>query len=210
MDKKELLEVIQMYRHAKTQFVNYYQVVTKLRDSVKTGKFTLEELVDRIFVLRETSKYLEDIRKEIDGVKHIMEQVCCAQYTVKYSDDPGKSEPIRATLATGTPKLSMRAKLPKLRSEPERYHKLLKYFGIPDKLINSDTFRPHWPSMCEHLRVLAEEGKPLPDGINPDETYPVYSVTVLSRKDLEEILDILDETDNDIEKALNGEGSDVF
>ena len=36
--------------------------------------------------------------------------------------------------------------------------------------------------------MLAEEGKPLPPGIDPENTYPTYSLVIRSKRDLDELL----------------------
>jgi len=198
---KSLLKLIRRYESIKEQFVDGYEEFSILRDEVRENKFNTEELVNRIYVLRECAKYLEDLRKETEGVVNIMEQMCCALYLIQHANSPEKADPIRAPFATGTPKTMMRAKLPKLHEDPERYTQLLDHFGVsPDQAVKQ-VLRPHWPSMCQYLTDLAEQGMPVPAGIKPGETYPVYSVIIRVRRSLELILDELE----DLEDPTNEE-----
>lgn len=200
----DLLRLIERYRTIHDIFVECYQEISELRDNVKAQKYDLNELVNRIYITRECSRYLDDLRKEMDGISTLMQQLCCAKYTLDNANAPHEADSIRASFATGTPKTRMQGKVPKLRTDPKRYFALMRYFGIPEEVAEKEILRIYWPSFCEYISELAEQGKPLPDGIGADMTYPVYSVNIYVRRPLDEVIDELDENEDEeeIEKIL--------
>jgi len=191
-NNEDLLKLLHRFEEIQSQFVDGYAELTALRDQVKTNTYSMEELINRIYIVRQCSKYLDDLRKEMDGVSNLMEKLCCALWTIKYANDPLKAESIHAQFATGTPKIWMRSKLPKIREDPDRYFELLAYFGVSQKHAAMEVVKINWPRFGDFLTDAAENGEPLPHGIKPDETYCVYSVNVLARRDLDSILDELD------------------
>jgi len=191
---RKLLKLIRSYEKIRNNYVETYTLVSQLRDDIKSGQFTLEEMASILQVMRKSSKFLDDLRKELDGVAVIFEQVCCIRYTQKYINAPNAVEPIRTTLTTATPQVSMRAKIPKLRDDPKQYFALMKYLGISEENAKTEIFRVHWPSLNARLSALAEEGKPLPPGLSPDDTYPAYAVKVRPRRNIDEIVSELNDT----------------
>ncbi len=177
---------IEQYTKTKELFVETYSVLSVVRDNVKEQKYTLKEMVNIIQAFREMSKFLVDLKREVDGLQNLTESLCCAKWVTE-NVNTTKPKPIRTHLATGSPKVSMRAKLPKLRSEPEAYYALMEHLGVSREVVVADYVRLHWPSVCEHISELAEKGEPLPKGVKPDETYPVYSVAMLTRGDIDEV-----------------------
>ena len=183
---RDLLQCVQTYGEIKSLFIKAYTELTEYRDKVKTLKYDERDLVNFVYVLRETSRYLDELRKEMNAVGDLCEKVCCAIFTKDALNSTETS--IRASLATGTPKLRMQAKIPKRSDEPKKFYALMKHFGIDPKTADLDVMRIHWPSMRDSLSTTLAEGKPLPPGIDPEDTYPIYSVTVLQIQDLDELL----------------------
>jgi len=185
---KDVKSLIQTYERVRRVYVDTYKLLSTVRDEVRGSQYALEDMVNVIYVLRELSRLFNDIRKETDGVLHIFENVCCAMYVMLYQNSPEKSNPIRASLATGTPRLTVGVTLPKERSDPEKYYELMKYFGIPAEALKNKLIKSHWPGICEYVSQLAEEGKPLPPGINPDKTYPMYSIAIRAFQQLDDLV----------------------
>ena len=198
--KVQLLEMLKMYEGVYKLFAESYETLSRARDLSKAAKFDLEELVNRMFILKKTSEMLDDLRKEADGVLHIMEQICCIGWVQKHTNNPAKSEPIRASFATGSPKVGMRAVIPRLDRDREKFISLMKHFGLSEEQAELNLLRPHWPSMCIYLTELAEEGKPLPPGISPNETAPIYSVNTVTRRDLANVNQEIKAANNDDSK----------
>ena len=184
----DIKKFIDTYGKVKEAYNTVYLLLSTIRDNVRKNKYTLEDMVSLIYVMRELSRLFNDIRKEADGVTHIFENVCCAKYVMTHQDCPEKSDPIRSPLATGTPRVTLGVTLPKERHDPERYYELMRYFGIPVEALKDKLIKGHWPGICERVSQLAEEGKPLPPGIKPDDTYPVYSIIIRAFHELDELI----------------------
>ncbi len=139
----------------------------------------LEELVDTAYVLRETSKLCNDMRKMCDVLRELSEKICCV---IAIKDESVGA--IKTEYASGTPNVKMMASIPKKKTHPEKFAALMEHLGIPAELWEeeSDVVRPHWPGFVNHLTALAAAGKPLPPGIDADKTYPVYSLDPLRKK----------------------------
>jgi hypothetical protein len=183
-----LRDAIKAYGQMKKAHLDEYAMLTTLRDELKAGKYQLTDMVNFIYVIREISRLADDIRKEADGISRIFENLACATYVASHQNDPERSDPIRASLATGTPNLKIGINVPNERLEPERYFKLMKFFGISEEQLESRVVKAYWPGLCEQISKLAEEGKPLPPGISVENTYPTYSVTIKMIQNLDEVL----------------------
>jgi len=185
---RRLLQIIKKYTLMKGVYLETYKLLTEIRDEVQSHTYTLTDMTNMLYVLREISKFADDLRKEIDGIASILEKVICALYIVKNLDDP-----IRASLVTGSPTIRQGVKLPKQSKDPDKYNELMAHFGISHDVAESNLVRPHWPGVCQYATTLAEEGKPLPPGINPEDTYSVYSVRLTIIKNLDELIHSLEQ-----------------
>lgn len=185
---QRLLSLIREHEKIKKIYLSCYENLSIIRDELRAGKFQVEDMINFIYVAREISKLVNDLRKEIDGVGHMFENTACAIYV-----SLNRTDPIRSSLATGTPDLRLAVKIPNQNRDPEEFTKLMKFLEIPDKAISDKVIKLHWPGLCEYVSVLAEEGQPLPPGINPDDTYPIYSVRIRGIKNLDELTRALDQ-----------------
>jgi hypothetical protein len=205
----QLQELLDVYETLKNLHSTAYILVSNIRDSLrgKQVSYNLKDATNFVYVMREIIRYCEDIRRELDAVRELLEQWGCAKYVVENLNDPGKSEPIRASLATGTPKIDIRAKLPKLKEDPDAYYALMEHLGVSKDDAEKGIVRPHWPKVQEYISLRATEGKPLPPGCQADSTYPVYSMQIKAVHDLGEFVSELAErrskgTDKLIEQML--------
>ena len=87
----------------------------------------------------------------------------------------------------------MAAKVPKLRDNPVAFYSLMDHLKIPREISEAGLIQTHYPSLKEYLTNLATEGKPLPAGIGPNDTYAVYSVLLRTRFDLDEVIEGLED-----------------
>jgi len=188
MNVQRLKEAVKAYGQMKKTYLDEYALLTTLRDELKAGKYNLDDMVNFIYIIREISRLADDIRKEADGISHIFENLTCATYVTTHQNDPERSDPIRASLATGTPTLKIGMSIPNEKLEPDRFYKLMRHFGISSEQLESRVIKPYWPGLCEQVSKLAEEGKPLPPGILPEQTYPIYGVIVKMIQNLDEVL----------------------
>lgn len=200
----DLRKMMEYFTAVRELHLRTYAHLTKIQDDLKAGKFTLVDMVNFLYVFRETSRLADDIRKELDGSSGLMEKVCCAMYIARCSNDQMRPEPIRTGMATGTPSVKMGARLPSRRDEPENFAALMKYLGVDDSAIATDVVRPHWPGIVASLTQLAAEGKPLPPGVDTNATYPVYTVSLKCCRALEEVIrDLAERSVEECEELLN-------
>ena len=194
----ELKEAVLNYGELRDHYVKTYGLISSLRDKVKNKKYTMEEMVDILYVMRRCSQYLDDIRKEVDGVNKTIENVCCLLYVHTNANEPEKAGPIRGTMAMGSPRIRMQGAIPNKNKEPEKYKALLQYFGVSEDSIDKKLFYLHWPNLCEEISRLAAEGKPLPPGMDPSKLYPNYSISIrqnVEDMDVDSVLDELEENE---------------
>jgi len=198
-----LIGLLKEYAKMKKVYLSGYEQLSIIRDRAKDCKYNVEDLVNLVHVSREISKLANDLRKEADGIARILEGIACVVNLTR-----GEGGPIRATLATGSPSMTLGVKLPHRERNPEAFQELMNYFGIELNSLTDRAVRPHWPAICEIVSVLAEEGKPLPPGIDPDATYPTYSLRIKSKCDLDELIinfekALIRKEDEAFEKAMN-------
>lgn len=185
---EQLLNLIREYDKMRKLYLSCYEQLSIVRDELRAGKYGLKDMVNFIYVMREISKFADDLRKESDGVGHLLENMACALWV-----SGNETKPIRASLATGTPDCKLAVKVPSRKTEPEKFQKLMDFFGVPETAVEARVIKPYWPGLCEYVSLLSEEGKPLPPGINPDETYPTYKVRVKMIANLDELVRTLQE-----------------
>ena len=172
----------------KQVYLSCYELLVNLRDDLRTGKYKVEDIVNFIYVMREISKLTNDLRKETDGISHMFENTACMLYTVAK-----KTDPIRASLATGSPDVKLGVKIPNREREPEKFYALMNFFDVPSDALEKKVTKPHWPGICEQVSIMAEEGKPLPPGLDPDDTYPTYRVTIRGLQDIDELIESIND-----------------
>ncbi len=185
---KQLLTLLKEYTEMKQVYLSCYELLVNLRDDLRTGKYKVEDIVNFIYVMREISKLTNDLRKETDGISHMFENTACMLYTVAK-----KTDPIRASLATGSPDVKLGVKIPNREREPEKFYALMNFFDVPSDALEKKVTKPHWPGICEQVSIMAEEGKPLPPGLDPDDTYPTYRVTIRGLQDIDELIESIND-----------------
>lgn len=158
-----------------------YTFVIQVREEVE--QLSLEEAVDVGFLLREIAACADDLKKEVNHVKELLERVICIKWIANSLNDVSKAGPIHGELATGSPDVKQAAVLPRQKDDPEGYDAFIKRIGVMGAARKFALVRPHWPTVIEYLSRLAEQGKPLPPGINVDKAYPVYRVTFRRKGD---------------------------
>lgn len=194
--QRQLYDLLGMYQEVRSTYLKLYSMLGDVRDGTKTTNYDVKEMVNMLYVLRETLKYHDDICKEIRAVSELLEKVTCLMYMQEHIDD---DPPIHASLATGTARMRMVSSPPHPTKERERYIKMLKSFGVDDHIIETGVLNCHWVRMGDYITKLCEEGKPLPPGVDPDKTIPKYSVSIRGAWILDELLQELQEADKDQE-----------
>jgi DNA-binding transcriptional ArsR family regulator len=148
----------------------FYSLNTVLPEVI--GKVPVEELVDRLALLHKINDLLKDCTKEINAVYGDLEKVIGILWTAI-----GSTEPIRASLATGTVDVKFVPKLPK--KDTDDWRKLMEFLGSPNAV-----FTLHWPRFKEFLSERTAQGLPPPPGVK--ESYPEYHVTLRMKRNGQE------------------------
>jgi hypothetical protein len=139
----------------------------------------LTELADMSYTLSKVTEIFDKIEKKTRGTSDLADRLLCMLWAQR-SD----AEPIRTTYCTITPRIRMAAQIPKKGTD--EYADLMNYLGINQELQQADAVRPHWPGLVEHVTELLTSGRPLPAGVDPSKTYPVYGVTIRPKKGITE------------------------
>ncbi len=138
------------------------------------------ELTELAWTLKQSHKYADDMRKELERTQKTCERLACLLWT---KTDGG---PIRSPSCTATPRVKMMASLPHRERDPEAYAALMSYLKIPPELWgdkdNYDVVRVHWPGFVDYLTEKIENGEPTPPGIDVTKTYPVYGLTMRGKR----------------------------
>lgn len=165
-----------VYRVMHEAHAKMYVALQEIDTTVKHCS-NVKELADYAFALRETAAMADDTRKTCEAIQRLAERICCA-ITVK----DGLEGPVRTDYVTATPTVKMMASLPNKTREPDQYKRLLEHFGLDCELAEEDGVRFHWPGMVRHISKLAEEGRPLPPGLDVEKTYPVYGLSPMKKR----------------------------
>lgn len=174
---------IQMCLDVKQAHENLYKKLTALRELASNSPDMIE-LTDISYALHTCEKFVKDSSKEVRALKELIDKIVCAMWVQN-----GVHQPIRTEYVTGSPDVKVMAKIPTRRGDPENFKKLMTFLNVPEELWNmgDDEHLPiniHYPGMVDHISALATQGKPLPNGIDPSTTYPLYKLTLRPRKEI--------------------------
>ena len=171
------------YVRVKAMYEYHVKNLIKIRDEIeKTAD--VKELVDWAYALNQSNKFIDEIRKNLNGLEELAEKICCVVYI-----QTGNSEPVRTPHCTGSPGVTLKASLPKRRGQHDEWVKLMVHLGVPKHLIDVEDQQAldfHWPGLMAYLTRLQMEGKPLPPGVDVNKTYPEYHVTLKGRRGVDE------------------------
>jgi len=178
-----LTQAQQVFQIARDAHGDAYGNVHQLAEQLPTMS-SQGELADTALAMREAARYFKDALKEVEKIRELAERLACLLWLKDAVGDPIHTDHVSAT-----PQVKTMASVPKRSTQPEQHAALMQWLGVPDHLWAADgpeVVRVHWPSFVELLTTNAEQGKPLPDGIDPDKTYPRYSLTMRRKKDVDE------------------------
>lgn len=163
-------ELVDLYAKMKNAHQELYLDLIALRKTIRKPK-KIEDLADSAYTLRKCFELANDLRKEFDGAKTLAERTACL---LAVSTD--HFDTIRGELTTATPMCKQAAQIPSRSKNREEYNQFCEAMSIPLELAEQDVVRIHWPGVVEHLTRLQSNGERLPEGIDPNKTYPVYSL----------------------------------
>lgn len=161
-----------------TKSDNYFSNMVLLLEQMDPNEMDLAEGIDHIYALSEASKKIDTIRKTLDKLNEQLQDyvsmVLFARHKKSYSTE----------FATGTRRSAQNPRIPTMKSDPENYIKLMRYFGIPDDAIKNEILRPHWPSLREYLSYCMSQGLPIPDGLDVAKLEPRNTISIRSKKEI--------------------------
>jgi hypothetical protein len=175
-----MLEILlKRFRATKKLYSDVYgeivQINRQVGNTIDVGK-----LADIAIVCRETAKLLADLDKEYRKTQELCERLGCMLW-VSMSDE-GNAETVRGKLCTATPDLKMTATLPSQKQEPEKYAQFMDSLGVPKELYERGVVQTYWPRLVDYITNLAENGKPLPPGVDVEKTRPQYRFILRLKK----------------------------
>lgn len=157
----------------------------------------LETLCNIAHALRQSNKYIEDLRKTLTAIERFAERLACMRYI--QDGDNEKQANVKTEYVTATPDVTYCASIPTLERDAEAYHSLMSYLGIDPVLRDqgiiqnedgtrdyTEVIKVHWPGFQSLMNRLAAAGIALPDGIDPEKTYTEYKLRLRSRKEIGE------------------------
>lgn len=153
-----------------------------LKELVETPALTQGDRADLAFLMREISNMMDHLRKETADRRRMLDRIMCIVWTKQCEEDDSVTRSIHGELATATPKIKMAANVPSPKNDPKGYQLLCEHFGLDSVAIEEGLMRVHWPSLTEHISQLAEDGLPLPPGVNIESMKPVYSTTLKGKE----------------------------
>lgn len=154
-EAKELrTDVEKLYEQTVSYCYSLHQILEQLDE---------QTLTDVGFLMRECERLFDDARKEAKAKKETVSRLLAIKILKRYTEDPDTELRSRGELATATPDVAIRPKLPKAGT-PE-YSQLLEFLGIPADVISAGTLSIHFNRMTEMLTELAAAGKNPPPGL---------------------------------------------
>lgn len=173
------------HEEAEAFHAEMYKKLKAISDKMKDAKagITQEDRADVIYFVKQMFDVFEDLKKEAGAMRELFDNILCAVYVS--SGTAAKERSVKGNIATATPDLKVQATCPSFTKEPTRYGMLMKALGVPESTIQLGLLTVHWPRMVEYCTELTQQGKPLPDGIDPDNTKPKYSTSVRKRTDVD-------------------------
>ena len=149
----------------KAETLVFYQRVRStllsLSARAKKSEFSKSELADISFLLRETRAQFEEIRKDIDANKGLLDRLFCLMVLQDTLMKPVLDDSVRTELTTAKPNYTKTTTLPK-QGTPESI-RCNEYFGITENGAELGVASLSWKRVCKHVTELAELGKPIPE-----------------------------------------------
>ena len=187
-DCTELLR--EAYAVTRAAFDQIYQTLQTCRKQYLTC--TQGELIDCILAAQSISKFMDDLRKEYDRFIDEIEKVVCERWAV----DPTGGASVHGKFARGEPKYKTRHAEPNFNTDPDQYHAIMDWLGIPKDLQNRgpELFQEgefttkvvdiHWRGWQDLLEKMKIAGHTLPPEVARLNTWEEATVRVVKTEDL--------------------------
>lgn len=170
-----------LYETATRAYEDAQRALIQLDKQVKKDTtLTINDRADLIYALHHSGKMFEDLKKDCNKLKELLDNVVCALYVAQEAGPHKTGEAsIRGSFGMVTPDVQIQAHAPSQTQEPTRYAMLLRSLGVTnEETIEKGLLTFHWVRMMEHVSALSKAGAPLPDGLDPENTKPKYTTAV--------------------------------
>ena len=154
---------------------NFLTIILEAKEQLQ--ELPIEELCDAAYFIKKCGEVFKSLQIESDKFSGFAQRLACLRWMVD-NDLPAK---VDRPDYTATPDLKMQANIPSHSREPEAYHALLSWIGVPEHAIKTELLRVHWPTLVEFLTERQADGKSLPPGVSPDKTKPQYLLRFRSK-----------------------------
>jgi hypothetical protein len=166
-------QLLQAYSEADDAHTKMHGVLATTQEALNTMNPAF--VVDAVFALKRISELFDETRKKIDKVVQHGEKLGCALVV-----SAGENE-LQGQWASGTAQTSSRPGVPHPDREPEQYVALMTALGVPEHLIAEASLTPRFDAVGNVMNKLAEEGKPIPEGLKHARMFPTYTVAARSK-----------------------------
>ena len=141
----------------------------------------LEQLCDVVALLKKSEALVKDLRAEMNKTLKVLQKVGC----MMIMRDGRIGESIYTEWVNVHPDTKTIPPIPRKSENPEAYRAFCEYFGVPEHLIDSGAFKPHWPSICDYVTSQESKQQELPPGITPESCTTEYTLVCRWNKDVE-------------------------
>jgi hypothetical protein len=133
---------------------------------------TQADLVDTAWIIRETARDAEDLRKMLNRLEKTFVNVIGLRF-LKQED----ASSIKGVLATGSPDCRDVPRIPSKSKDPGAYIAALEELGVPRVLAATGAVEFHFKGLGDFAERLQREGKPIPKALlEAGEPYTEFSL----------------------------------
>lgn len=141
----------------------------------------LEMICDVTAMLKKSEVLVKDLRAEINKSLKQLQKTGC----MLIMRDNRLGESIKTEWVCVHPDTKTIPPIPRKSEDPVAYKAFCEYFNVPESVIDSGAFRPHWPSICDYVTSQEMNQKDLPPGIDPENCTTEYTLVCRWNKDVE-------------------------
>lgn len=174
-------ELLQTYSVAR----KHHQEVCTLRNHVEAACRSMDggTIVDATYVLKRTSELADETRKEIDRTLVLVQKLGCL--AVMHTTD----DKLHGQIANGYGKSGQELIVPDKDKNPNEYLALMRAIGVTEEMAANPYIKPSWKDVAEFTSKLAEEGKPIPPGLEHVQHTTKFTVVATAKRgsDIDEV-----------------------
>jgi len=148
-------------------------LVLGIAEEAKSNRLSQLELCDIGFLSREIVKICEEMRKDINAMKELVDKVLCTKIMLDAVNSTSKDDTVRTELCSGKPHIKKIVRVP-AKDSPE-YTQMLQFFGVKPEDIDKGVLRVSYSALCAFVTEQAELGKQTPEFI--PQVYDYFTIT---------------------------------